>query len=194
MDQPDRAKRVTEILTGAADAAADEVARDLMPLVYDDLRELAGKMLQDERRGHTLQPTALVHETYMRLVDQSRIEWQGRTHFLAIGAAMMRRILVDHGRTQKRAKRGGGVKPVALEDNILGSTGSVVSFLDLQDAMDALARLDELQARIVELRFFGGLTVQEVADHLGVSKRKVEGEWTHAKAWLLARLDSRGGE
>lgn len=194
MDQPDRAKRVTEILTGAADAGADEVARDLMPLVYDDLRELAGKMLQDERRGHTLQPTALVHETYMRLVDQSRIEWQGRTHFLAIGAAMMRRILVDHGRTQKRAKRGGGVKPVALEDNILGSTGSVVSFLDLHDAMDALARLDELQARIVELRFFGGLTVQEVADHLGVSKRKVEGEWTHAKAWLLARLDSRGGE
>lgn len=159
-----------------------------MPLVYDELRAVARRFLRAERAGHTLQPTALVHEAYLRLVDQSRVDWQGRTHFFAVGANVMRRILIDHMRTRSRVKRGGALRRVSLEDSVLGEKPGEVDFLAMNEALDALASLDPEQAAIVELRFFGGLTVEEVASLLGVSKRKVEGEWTHAKAWLKSRL------
>ena len=125
----------------------------------------------------------------MRLVDQSRIDWKGRTHFLAVGAEAMRRILIDHARARGRGKRGGKWQRVTLEDAETPDESRDIDLLALNDALQALAALDEQQARIVELRFFGGLTVEEVAHVLGVSKRKVEGDWTHAKAWLRNALD-----
>ena len=126
----------------------------------------------------------------MRLVDQSRVDWKGRTHFLAVGAAAMRRILVDHARARGRAKRGGGWERVTLDAAVAPEGRSEVDVLALHEALEKLTRLDEHQARVVELRFFAGLTVEEVAHVLGVSKRKVEGDWTHAKAWLRAELGS----
>lgn len=166
----------------------EKVFEELVPLVYDDLRKIAAKYLSAERGNHTLQPTALVHEAFLKLIDQSRVAWKGRTHFLAVGAAAMRRILIDHARTHKRDKRGGGWQRVVLDDAnaITGSTDVDVEALHI--ALDELQALDPFQARIVELRYFGGLTVEEIADFLGVSKRKVEGDWTHARTWLKARL------
>jgi len=187
---PSKQKRaeVTELLSGAKDTPKAAMAERLMPLVYDELRAVAKKLLEAERAGHTLQPTALVNEVYLHLVDQSRVDWQGRTHFFAVGATMMRRILIDHTRTKRRHKRGGQWRRVALEDALIGAQNREVDFSDLNAALDELAGLDPEQACIVELRFFGGLTVDEVASLLGVSKRKVEGEWTHARAWLKSRL------
>lgn len=190
MGEPDRSEQVTRILADAENVPAAEVAQRLLPLVYDEMRELAGRYLAGERAGHTLQPTALVHETYLRLMGQSRVGWQGRSHILAVGAAMMRRILIDHARAQKRLKRGGGARPVSLHDGLIGTESQTVDVTELHHALERLATLDPRQAQIVELRFFGGLTVQEVAEYLGVSKRLVEGEWTHAKAWLHAQLTS----
>jgi len=166
----------------------DKVAKQLMPLVYGELHSLADRYLKGERKGHTLQPTALVHEAYLRLVDQSRVNWQGKTHFFAVGAAMMRRVLIDYARTRGRAKRGRDWQRLQLQDDLLGESAGQIGLIDMSDALEALAALDPQQASIVELRFFGGLTVEEVAHMLGVSKRKVEGEWTHAKAWLKNRL------
>ena len=189
-----RSTHVTQLLTEIKQTAPGDIAQKLMPLVYDELRAVARKFLRAEQAGLTLQPTALVHEAYMRLVDQSRVDWQGRTHFLAVGANAMRRILIDHMRTRKRLKRGGNQRRVPLEDTILGAKPREVDFADLNDALDELAKLDAEQAAIVELRFFGGLSVEEVATLFGVSKRKVEAEWTHAKAWLkscLARTAKR---
>lgn len=183
-----RSTEVTQLLTDINRTAPGDVAQKLLPLVYDELRAVARRFLRAEKAGLTLQPTALVHEAYMRLVDQSRVDWQGRTHFLAVGANAMRRILIDHMRTRKRLKRGGNQQRVALEDTVLGVKVREVDFSVLNNALDELATLDAEQAAIVELRFFGGLTVEEVALLLGVSKRKVESEWTHAKAWLKACL------
>ena len=182
--------QVTQILAEAADESPAVVAQKLMPFVYDELRSLAEHYLRAERRGHTLQPTALVHEAFMRLIDQSRVDWRGKTHFFAVGAEAMRRILIDHGRARKRDKRGGGWKRVVLNEAESPQETLDTDLVALNDALEKLKALDEEQARIVELRFFGGLTVQEVADVLGVSKRKVEGDWTHAKAWLRTALDS----
>lgn len=183
-----RSTAVTQLLSEIKRTAPGHRAQKLMPLVYDELRAVARKFLRAERAGHTLQPTALVHEVYLRMVDQTRVDWQGRTHFFAVGANVMRRILIDHVRTRSRVKRGGAWRRLALEDSVLGEKTSEVDFLELNEALEALAELDPQQAAIVELRFFGGLTVEEVAPLLGVSKRKVEGEWTHAKAWLKSRL------
>jgi RNA polymerase sigma factor (TIGR02999 family) len=179
---------ITHLLTQTEKIGRDELAKQLMPLVYDDLREQAERYLRGERRGHTLQPTALVHEAFLRLVDQSRVNWQGKTHFLAVGAAIMRRVLIDHARTHKRVKRGAAWNRVALGVDEVAAEWSPVDPIDLHDAMTELSALDPTQAQIVELRFFGGLTVEDVAHLLGVSKRKVEGDWTHAKAWLKSRL------
>lgn len=190
MSADQRSEQVTRILADAERLSAAEVAERLLPLVYDEMRELANRYLAGERAGHTLQPTALVHETYLRLVDQSRVDWRGRTHLLAVGAAMMRRILIDHARGQKRLKRGGGLRPLSIHDDLIGTESQVLDVTELHQALERLAELDPRQARIVELRFFGGLTVHEVAEYLGVSKRLVEGEWTHAKAWLHAQLSS----
>lgn len=178
----------TQILVETQGAPPAKVAERLLPLVYDELRALAEKYLRAERLNHTLQPTALVHEAYMRLVDQSRVDWKGRTHFYAVGAEAMRRILIDHARARGRGKRGRGWQRVVLDEAVAPPALHNVDTIALRDALEELASLDEQQARIVELRFFGGMTVEEVAHVLGVSKRKVEGEWTHAKAWLRSAL------
>ncbi len=180
---------LTQVLIDASGEQPADVAKKLMPLVYDELRQLAERYLRSERRGHTLQPTALVHEAFMRLIDQSRVDWKGRTHFYAVGAQAMRRILIDHARARGRGKRGGDWQRVLLDEVDTPQELGDVDLVALHEALESLAALDENQARIVELRFFGGLTVKEVAHVLGVSKRKVEGDWTHAKAWLRNALD-----
>lgn len=166
-------------------------ASELMPLVYDELRRLARGFMGRERREHTLQPTALVHEAYLKLADQSRVDWRGRTHFLAVGARAMRRILIDHARQHASAKRGGGQQRITLSESILHPEDpdlDLVELVSLGDALDKLKALDERQARVVELRCFGGLTTAEAAEVLGVSNRTVEGDWMHARAWLGREL------
>ncbi len=182
--------RLTQTLQKAAGGSHEAVA-DLMPLVYGELRAIAGKQLQRERRNHTLQATALANEAYLRMVDQKNVDWKGRAHFLAIAAEVIRRILVDHARKKGAAKRGAGAAQVTLTlGNILQAPGdqNEVDLLELDEAMRALAELSERQSRVVELRFFGGLTVEETAYSLGVSERTVKGDWRVAKAWLRDRL------
>lgn len=163
-------------------------------MVYDELRSLARRYLSRERRNHTLQPTALVHEAWFRLRNERRIAWNGRTHVLAVGAQAMRRLLVDHGRGRRRVKRGAGAVPSTLHDwlNVEAQASvSVEDAMTLDDALTKLSTVDARQASIVEMRFFGGLTVPEVAEALGVSVRTVEGEWTHARAWLRREIAAR---
>ncbi len=178
--------RVLESLSEGKSSAANE----LMPLVFGELRSLAARLLSQERPGHTLQPTALVNEAFLRLVDQKRVSWQGRTHFFAIGAQAMRRILVDHARSKLRKKRGQRPLRVELTEKLLISSENIEDVLAVDEALEKLAELDPRQARIVELRFFGGLTVAEVAEAIGVSKRTVEAEWTMVRAWLRRELSS----
>lgn len=159
-----------------------------MPVVYDQMRGLARSMLNQESPGNTLQPTALVNETYLRMADQTRVDWRGKTHFFAIGAKMMRRILVDHARGKKRQKRGGGMHRIPLDDDVRVTNRSDEDVLAIEAALIKLAELDARQAQIVELRFFGGLTVEEVAEVLNVSKRTVESDWTMVRAWLRREL------
>jgi RNA polymerase sigma factor (TIGR02999 family) len=183
----DELKQATEILSGVT--AGDAVATErLFRLLYGDLRELAARFLQKERRGHTLQPTALVHEAFLKLVDQSRVDWQGKTHFFAIGAQAMRRVLVDHARGRQRAKRGGDRQRIVLDEHVALSPQRDEDVLALEEALERLAEQDPRQASIVEMRFFGGMTVAEVAEVLDVSKRTVESEWTMVRAWLKREL------
>jgi RNA polymerase sigma factor (TIGR02999 family) len=172
------------LLLDELSAGRREALDELLPLVYHDLRRLAARALRRERRGHTLQATALAHEAYLRLVDQRAARWQNRAHFLAVAAQAMRRILVDHARRQGRAKRGGDRERVPVEDAALASEPRAVDLLALDEALGRLAALDARQARIVELRFFGGLSVEETAEVLGTSPGTVARDWTHAKAWL----------
>lgn len=175
-------------------AAGDAAAADrLLPLVYDMLRGLAHRFLGKERADHTLQATALVHEAYLKLVDQRDVDWKGKTHFFAIGARAMRRILVDHARTRARAKRGGGAAKLSLDEGGVLSPERDTDVLALEAALEKLESQDPRQARIVELRFFGGLTVEEVAQALGVSKRTVEADWTLLRAWLRRELAGDDG-
>ena len=190
--------RVTEIVArlGKGGDAEKISAEELLPHVYDELRRLARGYMSRETPGHTLQPTALVHEAYMRLVDASQVDWQGRTHFLAVGARVMRRLLIDHARGRGREKRGGGWRKVTLAEGVSPPANDELDLdglLHLNRALEKLHALDERQAKVVELRFFGGLTVPEVAAVLGVSTRTIEGDWTHARAWLRREL-ARGGE
>jgi RNA polymerase sigma factor (TIGR02999 family) len=168
----------------------DEGSRDrLVALVYADLRRIAARALRAERSDHTLQPTALVHEAYQRLVDQKRTRWRSRAHFFSIAAALMRRILVDHARRARAQRRGGGALRAELGEASAGIvSGPAVDVLALDDALVELSSLDADQARIVELRFFCGLTVQETAAVLGVSRATVVRDWTMARAWLHERL------
>ena len=172
-------------------AKTDSSVDQLFETVYAELRKLAASHLVRERPGHTLQATALANEVYLRLVDQTRVAWRGRTHFFAIAASAMRRVLVDHARSRLRNKRGGRLERVTLiEDAIAGLGGecSLEDVLALDEALTKLAKLDERQAKLVEQRFFGGLSVEESAAELGISTRTAEGDWTHAKAWLHRAL------
>jgi RNA polymerase sigma-70 factor (ECF subfamily) len=165
-------------------SAGDESAYDkLVPLVYDELHRLAHRHMNRERKGHTLQTTALVDEAYLRLVDQ-RVPWQNRSHFFAIAARLMRRILVDHARSHAYAKRGGGAEHVSLDDALEMSEERAAELVALDEALDALARLDPRKARVVELRFFGGLEIEETARVLNVSPNTVKRDWRTARAWL----------
>ena len=173
--------------------AGDRRAADrLLPLVYEEFRRLAGRYMRQERADHTLDPTALVHEVYLKLIEQHRVTWKGRTHFHAVAAQAMRRILIDHARRHKRQKRGGVRHRVVLSKNIPISPNHDEDLIALDEAMEKLAALDSRQAKVVELRFFGGLTVEEVAKVLDVSKRTVEGDWQFARAWLKRALSIEG--
>jgi RNA polymerase sigma factor (TIGR02999 family) len=160
----------------------------LLPAVYRELRRLAAGYLQREREGHTLQPTALVHEAYMRMVDQSRVHWQNRAHFFGVAAQMMRRVLVDHARTQGARKRGGDVEKSPLGEDLVASLERSSELVAIDDALAALEQLDPAKAKVVELRFFGGLSIEETAAATGVSVATVNRQWRMAKAWLFAEL------
>jgi RNA polymerase sigma factor (TIGR02999 family) len=165
-----------------------EAARDqLLPLLYRELRGIAARSMRSERPDHTLQPTALVHETWFKLIDQQRVQWRNRAHFFGVAAALMRRILVDHARKRGAQRRGGGADKLSLE-GVPGAEPQGVDVLALDSALEELSRLDEKQARIVELRFFGGLSAEETAEAVGLSRATVYREWDLAKAWLHRRL------
>ena len=182
-----RRDEVTQILESVR--AGDRSAVDrLVPLVYDELRAIAGRFMRRERPQHTLQPTELVNEAYMKLVHQDRVEWQGRTHFLAIGAEAMRRILVDHARSKLRKKRGERPVQVELTESLQLSNEREEDVLALEEALGKLEKLDPRGARIVELRFFGGLSVAEVSQVMEVSQRTVVREWAMLRAWLRREL------
>jgi RNA polymerase sigma factor (TIGR02999 family) len=189
-DASDALIRVTEIVSGlGTDPESDErSSEELLVLVYDELRSLARAYLASERPGHTLQPTALVHEAFLRMVDQSRVSWKGRGHFFAIGARTMRRVLVDYARRRKSHKRGGAWRRVTLADGVTGRELDFDDLLALDAALDRLADLDPRQARVIELRYFAGFATAETARLLGVSPRTVEADWTHARAWLRREL------
>ncbi len=178
---------VTRLLAGfrSGDAAAEE---RLLSLVYDELRRLARGAMADERRNHTLQPTALVHEAYLRLIGLQRIDFASRQHFLAVAGRLMREILVDHARRKRAAKRGGDAGRVTLRDDLVGVAPGPLDLLDLDAALAELARIDERRARVVELRCFAGLTLEEAAAALDVSPRTAKRLWRGAKAWLASRL------
>ena len=178
---------ITELLVGYG--RGDKEALDqLMPVVYDELRRQAARYLRREQAGHTLQTTALIHEAYVRLVDQRNVQWQNRAHFFGIAAQLMRRILVDHARTKKRAKRGGSDIRVSLEEATVVVKGQDLDVVALDQALDRLAQIDEQQSRVVELRFFSGLTVEETAEVMGISAATVKRDWSMAKAWLHREL------
>lgn len=172
--------------------AGDEAAlHALVPLVETELRKLAGAYMARERPGHTLQPTALVNEAFLRLVEARDVPWEGRAHFFGIAARLMRRVLVDHARARGFVKRGGGAQAVPLESAILVSRAPHIALLDLDHALNALAEVDERKAKVVEMRFFAGMTVEETADALGVSIDTVKRDWRVAKLWLLRTLKDR---
>ena len=160
----------------------------LFPVVYDDLRRRARHYLRSERAAHTLQPTALVHEAFLRLIDQRFVTWQNRAQFFALAAQMMRRILVNHALSKRAAKRGGNVPDVPFDDEVHGVKPRDVDLLALDQALTALTGIDPRQSQIVELRYFGGLTVEETADVVGVSPATVKREWTAAKLWLRRQI------
>jgi RNA polymerase sigma factor (TIGR02999 family) len=187
MAEVDDRTRITQILVDARQGGADGANARLAEALYPELRRLAAALMRRERQDHTLQPTALVGEAFLRLVDQTRIDWQDRNHFLGIAARVMRQILVDHARRHGAVKRGAGVQMVTLDDNLSGNAGPV-ELLVVNDALERFARLDERGARVVEMRVFGGLTIDEIAGALGVSKRTVDNDWAVARMWLAREL------
>jgi RNA polymerase sigma factor (TIGR02999 family) len=183
----DESNDVTGVLKRATEGDESAVNR-LMPLVYEELRALAQSYLERERSGHTLQATALVHEAYVRLVDQRDVEWRNRAHFFAVAAQAIRRILVDHARERGRLKRGGRRERVPLDEDLGLEDEQDAELLALDEALTRLAALNQRQAQIVELKYFGGMDRQEVARYLGVSPRTVDGDWSMARAWLRREL------
>jgi RNA polymerase sigma factor (TIGR02999 family) len=165
-----------------------EALNKLMPLVYDELHRLASRHLRHERAGHTLQTTALVHEAYLKLVDQANTSWQSRVQFFAAAAQVMRHILVDYARSRRAFKRGGDYCRMSLDESVLSSEEKNPDLLALNEALNSLSAIDTQQSRVVELRVFGGLTVEETASVLGISPRTVKREWSMAKAWLHKQM------
>jgi len=181
--------RVTHILSNL-DLSDARQRDELVAIVYDDLRSMAERQLRNERPGHTLQPTALVNESYLRLFDPAANGWESRAHFFGVAARAMRQVLVDHARRRDAAKRGGDLERVTLVTDIAEAGTSETDLLDLHLALEKLAHNDEALARLVELRFFTGLTLDEAADTLGVSRRKAANDWAAARLWLQRELGS----
>jgi RNA polymerase sigma factor (TIGR02999 family) len=182
---------VTQLLREVA--AGDPSSMDaLLQAVYDDLHGVAARAMQRERADHTLQATALVHEAYLKLIDQHAVAWNDRAHFFAVAARVIRRILVDHARGHGREKRGGGWQRLTLHEasELMSDGAGEVDLLAVDQALEQLARISELQARVVEMRFFGGLTIPEIAEVLSMGKRSVDREWACAKAWLYRELST----
>ena len=178
---------VTQLLDELRRGNRDAEAK-LVPLVYTQLRRLAAHYLRQERPDHTLQPTALVHEAYLRLVEQRRVQWQSRAHFFGVAAQLMRRILVDYARERQAGKRAGIERRISLEQVLVFSQEKSGKLIALDEALQRLAQLDPRQSRIVELRFFGGLSVEETAEVVGISPRQVKRDWSVARAWLHGEL------
>jgi RNA polymerase sigma factor (TIGR02999 family) len=185
---------VTRLLIecNARGAGAADASRRLFELVYDELRRLAGGLMRHERADHTLQPTALVHEAFMKLAGATPVEWQGRAHFMGIAARAMRQILVDHARRHAAEKRGGARQRVTLTGHEPVEPHDAMEILELHDLLERFAALDPRAARVVELRVFGGLSVREAAHLLDVSPRTVDGDWAVARMWLSRELGARG--
>jgi RNA polymerase sigma factor (TIGR02999 family) len=181
-------REVTELLIawGKGETAALD---ELVPVVQSELHRIARRYMSGERPSHTLQPTALVNEVYLKLVDVNRIHWQNRAHFFGVAATLMRRILIDFARSRRYQKRGGGAERVPLTEAMTIDIGHGHQLLDLNEALDTLARVDSRQAQIVEMRFFAGMSVEEVANVLGVSEATVMRDWKLAKAWLMQELE-----
>jgi RNA polymerase sigma factor (TIGR02999 family) len=190
MNESGVGKPITQILSeikGGNQQALDE----LLPLVYDELRRLAKSYLNRERSNHTLQPTALVHEAYIRLLGQNAVEWQNRAHFFGVAARLMREVLIEYARAKNRLKRGGEFKTqIALDDAISFSNQKQLDVVAVDDALSRLETLDKRQARIVEMKFFGGLTVEEIGEVLDISPATVKREWSSAKLLLYKMLNS----
>jgi RNA polymerase sigma-70 factor, ECF subfamily len=170
-----------------------EALADLVPVVYDELRRLAAYYLRRERSDHTLQATALVHEAYLRLVDQRHVDWKNRNHFFGVAAQLMRRVLLMHAREHHAAKRGGGAQKVSLDETAIFSPAQAEELVALDELLTRLAALDPQQARVVEFRFFAGLSVEETAELMNISTATVKRDWAMAKAWLAREMGSQRG-
>ncbi|HBL26569.1 MAG TPA: RNA polymerase subunit sigma-70 [Acidobacteria bacterium] len=179
------------VLLRAWESGSDQAAASLVPLLYQDLRRIAARQLRGERCNHTLQPTALLHEAFVRLIDQKRVHWKNRRHFFAVAAHLMRRILVDHARRRLRDKRGGGEVVVSLDEAMLVAGGPGLDVLALDEALDRLAEIDPVKAEVVQLHFFAGLSVAETAVALECSTATVTRHWQLARAWLFRELSPR---
>ncbi len=184
----DEARATTTDLLLRASAGEEGAVAGMFPIVYEELRRLARSYLGREASGRTLGTTELVHEAYLRLIDSSRVEWSGRAHFIGIAASAMRRILVDRARARHSLKRGGALRPVALDVVDLSTDDQADLMLSLDDALDRLRAHDARQARVVECRFFGGLTTEETAEALGIATRTAKRDWVKAKSWLYREL------
>jgi RNA polymerase sigma-70 factor (ECF subfamily) len=189
-EESSKPMEVTRLLVEWGNGDGEALER-LMPLVYDELRRLARNYMRRERPGHTIQPTALVNEAYLRLVEQTNIRWQNRAHFFGVAAGVMRRVLCDHARARLADKRGGGAPRVSLVEAAAVSDGQTADILALDEALRELAEVDPRKARVVELRYFGGLSVEETAEVLKVSRSTVLHDWNLAKAWLYTQVQKQ---